>query len=130
MYIGLVETCSDYALANILEIVQNIMTIFQIVVPIVSIVALIKLLILKMSDPENKKLAHGFRNWIVLLLTFFLLPVIIDAVMGAAATANDKEGEFTFASCWNYARYGKTPPRTTGTYIKPDEESGRTKVIE
>lgn len=129
MLIGLVETCGDHGLASILEIVQNVMAIFQIAVPIVSIVALIKLLILKMSDPENKKLVHGFRNWIVLLLTFFLLPVIIDAVMGAAATANDSEDQFTFASCWNYARYGKNPPRTTGTYI-PSNSEERTKVVD
>lgn len=127
MYIGLVEVCNDPTIAGLLHTVQNIMTIFQIIVPIVAIVALIKLLIKKLADPDNKKLDNGFRNWIVLLITFFMLPVIINAVMGAIAAADNPDAnDFSFAACWNYAR--SSSYNTRGGYQKTDEESNRKKI--
>ena len=128
MYIGLVEVCSDPTIGNILHTVQNIMAIFQVIVPIVSIVALIKLLIKKIADPDNKKLTNGFRNWIILLITFFLLPVIINATMGAIAEADNPGSEdFSFAACWNYAR-GSSYNNSRGSYQKTQEENNRKKI--
>lgn len=132
MYLGLAEVCQDYALANILQIVQNVMGILQIIVPIVSIVALIKLLIRKMANPEDKKTKNGFRNWIVLFLSFFLLPIIINAVMGAIAYAespNPNGEEFSFAACWNYAR-GRSNIHDEGSYKPTAEEQNKTKITD
>ena len=44
MLIGLVSTCGDYGLANVLYIIQRLMTLLQIAVPIVAIVALVRIL--------------------------------------------------------------------------------------
>ncbi|MBR6950029.1 MAG: hypothetical protein IKH54_07590 [Bacilli bacterium] len=99
MLIGLVEGCNDVALANILSIVQKIMLLFQIVVPIIAIIGLVKTLIKLTVDPENKKAKSWIKNWFLALLIFFMLPFIINVVMGWL------DGNFSFANCWNYAKH-------------------------
>lgn len=100
MLIGLVEGCKDVALANILSIVQKVMLLFQIIVPIIAIVGLIKMLTKLTVDPENKKAKSWIKNWFLALLIFFMLPFIINIIMGWL------DGSFSFANCWNYAKKG------------------------
>jgi hypothetical protein len=102
MLIGLVEGCNDVALANILSIVQKIMLLFQIVVPIIAIIGLVKTFIKLTIDPENKKAKSWIKNWFLALLIFFMLPFIINVVMGWL------DGNFSFANCWNYAKKGES----------------------
>ena len=102
MLIGLVEGCNDVALANILSIVQKVMLLFQLVVPIVAMIGLVKTLIKLTVDPENKKAKSWIKNWALALIIFFMLPFIINIVMGWL------DGNFTFAKCWNYAKNGES----------------------
>jgi len=113
MFLGIVELCNDYALANILSIIQKVMTIMQIIVPIIAIIALVKLLTKLLVDPENKKLKTGFKN---------CLPFIINAVMGML------DQNYSIASCWNYARnYNNTGDKANYNNSYDDSQ---TKVVE
>ncbi len=113
MFIGIVETCGDYALANILLIVRRVMTIFQILVPIVAIIALVKTLIRLTLNPEDKKLKGSIKAWLISLVVFFFLPVIIDATMGLL------DDNFSISACWNYAKDNAT---ITNSYIMENYE--------
>lgn len=93
----IVSTCSDYALANLLYIVQRIMSIVQIIAPILGIVALSITAGKMMMHPEDKKSFTGFKNTIVALLVVFLLPFIINFSMKLAGN------NFDFSTCWNNA---------------------------
>ena len=122
MFLGIVELCNDYALANILSIIQKVMTIMQIIVPIIAIIALVKLLTKLLVDPENKKLKTGFKNWLIVFIMFFFLPFIINAVMGML------DQNYSIASCWNYARnYNNTGDKANYNNSYDDSQ---TKVVE
>ena len=57
-----------------------------------------------------------------------MLPVIINAVMGAIAAADNPDADdFSFAACWNYAR-GNAYNNSRGSYQKTDEEQNRKKI--
>ena len=56
-----------------------------------------------------------------------MLPVIINAVMGAIAEADAPDsGDFSFAACWNYARSSSF--NTRGGYKTTQEEQNRKKI--
>lgn len=92
-----VSTCSDYALANLLYIVQRIMGLVQIIAPILGILALSITVSKLMMNPEEKKYIKGIKNTIVALLIVFLLPFIINFSMKLAGN------NFDFSTCWNNA---------------------------
>ena len=64
----LTNYCSDPGLANILDVIQKALKLFQIVMPILSIISLTVIFLKLMSNPENKKMKNAIRNW---LLAFF-----------------------------------------------------------
>ena len=98
----LVTSCSDVALANILAIIQKVITLIQIVVPIHAIVSGVTILVKLMSNPEEKKYRAAVKNALIALVMVFLLPSIVDVVMGLL------DGKFQLASCWEYARQVST----------------------
>ena len=91
------ESCNDAGLAVILATIKKFMNILWIIGPIMAIVgagiALFKLL----NNPEEKKYKNLFRNMILALFILFLLPGIINVVMGMF------DGKFDLATCWNQA---------------------------
>ncbi len=121
MYIALVETCSDYALANILLIVQRAMNLLQIIVPIIALVALIKIFTQLTVNPDNKKLKNALKNWLIALLVFFFLPVIINTTMGLLHYAGY---DFNIVECWNAAKDSSTD-LTTGKEGTDDYNNSR-----
>lgn len=134
MYVGLVSTCGDYGLANILYIIQRIMTLFQIVVPIISIVSLIILFIKLLMKPDESKLKGRIKNWTIALIIFFLLPIIIDVVITNVDMAiNGKStSDYSISSCWKYAKEHSSLINTEDDgdgYIETEEEKNRTKIV-
>lgn len=99
---NLVTTCSDVALANILAIIQKVITLIQIVVPILAIVSGVIMLVKLLSNPDEKKYRAAVKNALIALIMVFLLPSLVDAVMGLF------DGKFQLASCWEYARQVNT----------------------
>lgn len=94
----LVSGCSDYALANILYIIQRIMVLVQIIAPILAILALSITVSKMLMNPDDKKGLSGIKNTIIALIVVFLLPFIINFSMSLLDNVN-----FNFAECWTKA---------------------------
>lgn len=114
MYIlDVMKTCDSAALSSILPVVKGIMLLIQIIVPIALLISFTISFVGLTINPEEK---NGFRkvlNKLIAAVIIFLLPVLINAIMGAV-------GESTqFSDCWN-----KAPSTISiGTeYIPTDEE--------
>lgn len=118
---ALINSCGDAALANLLVIIQRVMLVFQIVVPIIAIAALVKILLQKVINPENKKTANSIRNWVILLISFFFIPMLVNFVM------NLLDDDFSLSACWNYARNNSSIEKSTN-YI--NTEADKTKKVQ
>lgn len=134
MLIGLVSTCGDYGLANILYIIQRLMTLMQIAVPIVSIVALVRILRKKIVNPDDSKLKNSIKNWLLALILFFILPVFVDiAVSNADMAFNNKTtSDYSVSACWRAAKEHSTLINTKekdNGYIETKEEQNKKHII-
>ena len=87
--------CSDPGLANILSIIKKFVNMLWIVGPILAIIASAINGFKLMSNPEEKKYKGLFKNSIMALLILFMLPTIVNVVMGALGDS------FEFTACWN-----------------------------
>lgn len=95
--LDLVETCGSPEIAHILGIIKNVLGKIQLVGPILGIVGLILALIKLMMNPEDKKTKNSIRNWVIAIFMLFLIPVIINLVVGLF------DDSFTLAACWKPA---------------------------
>ena len=95
--LDLVEVCGSPEIAHILGIIKRVLNLIQLVGPILGIVGLILALIKLMMNPEDKKTKNSIRNWVIAIFMFFLIPVIINLVVGLF------DDSFTLAACWKYA---------------------------
>lgn len=93
----LAGVCSDYGIAYILVIVKKFLNVIYIIGPIVALVGLTYHLIRLMSNPDSKKAKPAIKNWIIAFFMLFLVPMLINLVMGLF------DGKFQFATCWNNA---------------------------
>ena len=89
--------CSDPGLAAILSLIKRVMNIIWIIGPILAIIGAVMALTKLLSNPEEKKYKNLFKNMIIALLILFLLPVIINTVMGLF------DDTFEISACWNQA---------------------------
>ena len=95
--LDLVEVCGSPEIAHILGIIKRVLNLIQLVGPILGIVGLILALIKLMANPEDKKTKNSIRNWVIAIFMLFLIPVIINLVVGLF------DDSFTLAACWKYA---------------------------
>lgn len=109
------ENCTNPGLAVILSIIKKFMNILWIVGPILAIVGAIIAFIKLMTNPDEKKYKSIFKNMIIALLMLFLLPVIINVVMGLF------DGQFDLATCWNQAEEISKTSGQKSTYIDPNK---------
>lgn len=89
--------CSSYVLANILDITKNIFSLIQLIVPIALIVAGTIQFIQLSINPEMK---DGFRrvlNKFIAAFIIFMLPVIVDVIVGVIPNS------VSVAKCWEDA---------------------------
>lgn len=122
---NIVSGCSDYALANILYIIQKILGLVQIICPILAILALSITVGKMLMNPDDKKGMSGIKNTIIALLVVFLLPFIVNLSMSLAGN------DFDFTACWNnanrihekiYPEQHTDPYSTPEPYHTPDQE--------
>ena len=95
--LDVMSTCESPVLANTLSIIKNIMWFIQLIVPILLIVMGIIEFTRLSINPEDKK---GFRkvlNKIIAAFIVFMIPVLVNAVMGLVGESTE------FSSCWNNA---------------------------
>lgn len=97
--------CSDYGLAVFLHIFKTAMGIIQILAPIVLIVMCTvdfsKLVI--NPDDNNKAKFKGLLNKFLAAVIIFLLPIIVNTVMGTMADTFDGAKNFDVLGCWDAA---------------------------
>ncbi len=89
--------CNDYALANVLGIVKEIIHVIQIAVPIVLLVMMVVQLFVLMHNPDDKKNVKKIYNKLIAVLVVFFVPIVVDAVMLLLTNS------FNAASCWTNA---------------------------
>ncbi len=91
--------CSDYGLAVFLHVFKTAMSIIQIIVPIILIVMctidFAKLVI--SPDDNNKAKSKGLFNKFLAAVIVFLIPVIVNAVLGTVLDS------FELSNCWDAA---------------------------
>ena len=107
--------CSDPGLANILAIIKKVVNIIWMIGPILAIISGVIILIKMMSNPDEKKYKPLLKNCITALLMLFLIPMLINAIMGLF------DETFEVAACWNYAENVSTTGQSS-SYIDNDEE--------
>lgn len=110
--------CTDPGLASILSIVKKFVNILWIVGPILAIIASVINAIKLMSNPEEKKYKGLFKNSIMALVILFLLPLLINVVMGLF------DETFELAACWNYAEKVSTGSGGSGYIDTGKDKSG------
>ena len=108
--------CSDPGLAAILAIIKKFMNILWIVGPILAIVGAGIALIKMMSNPDEKKYKSLFKNMLIALILLFLLPALVNVVMGLF------DGKFDVASCWNQAESTNGTGSQNSQYINPNKD--------
>lgn len=124
-------SCSDPGLAVIISVIKKFMNILWIVGPILAIIGAGIAFYKLMSNPDEKKYKHLFKNMIIALIVLFLLPAIVNVVMKLL------DGNFDVASCWNQAdnvsqttgqnsNYIDPNKDKTNIYTDPDDFSGKT----
>lgn len=118
-FLALTSSCSDPALGVILGIVKNVLNVIQILGPIVSIAALIYHVIMLLKNPDDKKAFNKIKNSAIALVLLFMVPVIINAVMGLL------DDSTTFSDCWNNAEF-----RHGSEWIDPNSGKGKTNIYD
>lgn len=97
--------CSDYGLAVFLHIFKTTMSIIQIIVPIILIVMCTidfsKLVI--NPDDNNKAKFRGLFNKFLAAVIIFLMPIIVNVVIGSMEDTFDGAKGFDVIGCWDAA---------------------------
>ena len=103
-------TCSDYALSQILSIIQKVIYVIRLVVPILLILGGTIIFVKYFFDPENKKLMKAFINAIASAIIVIFLPFIINVTMALISTyggvglrENGNNVALNVSSCWTQA---------------------------
>lgn len=120
-FLAITSSCSDPALGTVLYVVKNALSIIQLLGPIVSICAMVYHLIMLMKNPEDKKAVAKIRNSVIALVILFMVPVIVNAIMGLL------DDSTVFSDCWNNVT---VTPGSGGTYIDPNSGEKRHSVYD
>ena len=106
----ILNTCSDYALKEVLGVIRRVISVTAIVVPILLIVGGTITLIKGILNPDDKKTFKTFTNAIASAVIVFLLPFLVNITMGIISSFGDvriNEGgsnvAFDISSCWTAA---------------------------
>lgn len=103
LILDVMDTCNNPALSSTLASVKNMMLLIQIIVPCVLLIAATVEFFRLSINPEDKKGFRNILNKVMAAIIVFLIPVLINLVMGVV-------GENTeFTNCWNNASYDSEP---------------------
>ncbi|MBQ9019038.1 MAG: C40 family peptidase [Bacilli bacterium] len=116
--------CSDYGLVVVLDTTRKIFELFQFIVPILLIIMGTVQFVHLSINPELK---DGFRkilNKFIAAFIIFLLPVLIDAVLGLMSDT------YQVSACWEEAKVNAEIVRSTGnSYIDMEDENKFSKML-
>lgn len=102
--------CSDYGLVSILDILRQVLRIIQMVVPILLMVGLTIQFTQLMITPEDKKKIKSLQNKFTAALLCFLLPIIMDLILGLIPNS------FQISACWDIAKISREVLKAESTY--------------
>lgn len=110
--------CNDYGLVLGLDAFRKALNLIQLIAPIVLIIWSCIGLINLMNNPEDKKGMKPLINKYIAAVVCFMIPVIIDAVLGLMPE------RFSLASCWEEARVSAEVVRSfENSYISEDDKT-------
>ncbi len=98
------DACNDYALANILSLLQLAFNIICIAVPIILIVSLVISFFNMVTNPDQKDFLKKIIIKSLAAIIIFFLPTITNMVMNWLPDNGDG---FNITSCWQAAREAK-----------------------
>ncbi len=90
--------CTDYGLAGILHVFQNIVNVVQIIVPIVLLLATSIWLVQVIINPDEKKNMKKIYNTLVAAIIVFFIPMLVNMTLGMIDSNNN------FLKCWKDAK--------------------------
>lgn len=90
--------CSDYALANFLDLSRRIIELLQLIAPILLLVMASIQLIRLVVNPELKNGLKGLTNKFIAAAVIFFVPIIVNAAIGMLPV------EYSLNACWQTAK--------------------------
>lgn len=104
------SNCADYALANILNTVHQVINMIAIIVPILLIISIIFSLVGFLVNVDQKNKSKKIIQKLVAAIIVFLLPTIVDTTMSLLdyAGGDVESNNFQIASCWTLAAKSST----------------------
>ncbi len=104
------SNCADYALANILNTVHQVVNMIAIIVPILLIVSIIFSLVGFLVNVDQKNKSKKIIQKLAAAIIIFLLPTIVDTTMSLLdyAGGDVESNNFQVASCWTLAAKSST----------------------
>lgn len=99
------SNCADYALANILNTVHQVVNMIAIIVPILLIISIIFSLVGFLVNVDQKNKSKKIIQKLAAAIIVFLLPTIVDTTMSLLdyAGGDVESNNFQVASCWTLA---------------------------
>lgn len=115
------SNCADYALANILNTVHQVIDMIAIIVPILLIISIIFSIVGFLVNVDQKNKSKKIIQKLVAAIIVFLLPTIVDTTMSLLdyAGGDVESNNFQVASCWTLAA-----KRSTSVSNNTTNESG------
>lgn len=104
------SNCADYALANILNTVHQVVNMIAIIVPILLIISIIFSLVGFLVNVDQKNKSKKIIQKLAAAIIIFLLPSIVDTTMSLLdyAGGDVESNNFQVASCWTLAAKSST----------------------
>ena len=104
------SNCADYALANILNTVHQVVNMIAIIVPILLIISIIFSLVDFLVNVDQKNKSKKIIQKLAAAIIVFLLPTIVDTTMSLLdyAGGDVESNNFQVASCWTLAAKSST----------------------
>jgi hypothetical protein len=115
MYIlDVLETCNNPSLSAFLYVTKNVLLLIEIIVPAALLIGGTVEFVRLSINPEDKKGFRKILNKVIAALIVFMIPVLINAVMGIVGESTE------FTSCWVNAEWDPDP--RNATYIDDDDK--------
>lgn len=108
--------CSDFALANALNIIRKIFDLIQLIAPIILILMVMIQLAQLTFKPDQKDGLKKLYNKIFAAIFIFFMPVIVNALLLVMPES------FTISTCWNEAKtISEISKETDAKYVTLDD---------
>lgn len=110
--------CRSYALAGLLNVTQNIITLIQIIVPILLLLSVSIQLFKAMMKPDDKNIFPKLKNSFIGAATVFFIPIFLNVLLTTIDSNNN------FINCWKEAKTISVSFKSE-TYYGDDKEKTR-----